>query len=318
MILTVTPNPAIDVTYSLPALTPGESHRVRSVTERPGGKGLNVSRVLHRMGVATAVTGFFGGHEGEWVLDALRAEDIDVQPVAIRGRTRRTVTLVEDDPVVHATVLNEAGPLTDDGDRRRLGAVVRRLLRVTDVLVISGSLPPGATAAVITDLVTDARAAGVPTLVDTTSDGLLAAARAGATVLKPNVQELGDATRANIDTFSGVIAAARTLLEGGTSQVVVSRGSKGLMSVSTSVVLACPPLPGITGNATGAGDAAVAALAQALVTTRDRVSKHALRTAAAWGAAAVRSPTAGDIDPEIARECHARAQSLRVSVSPTL
>jgi tagatose 6-phosphate kinase len=103
MILTVTLNPAWDVTYRVPELTRHGSHRVASALQRPGGKGLNVARVLHALGEPVTATGLLGGATGALVADAL---EVPHGFAAIAGETRRTVTVVDTD----ATIFNEPGP----------------------------------------------------------------------------------------------------------------------------------------------------------------------------------------------------------------
>jgi tagatose 6-phosphate kinase len=131
--------------------------------------------------------------------------------------------------------------------------------------------------------------AGVPVVVDVSGPALLAAARAGATILKPNLEESLDATGT-----STLTAARAALLALGAGTVVISRGADGLTAGDATAEHEVPAVPGVSGNPTGAGDAATAGLVAAL--RAGDTLPEALRTAAAAGAAAVLEPVAGSID----------------------
>lgn len=273
MIVTLTPNPALDLTYHLDALPLGDVGRVSPAAARAGGKGLNVARVLHQQGIAVHAVTTAGGATGQ----ALAADlPFPHTLVPVAGETRRSIALVEPD---RTTVLNETGlPLTP-AEVAALQAPVRTTSAET--LVVSGSLPPGFPAEALADL-----GAG-RLIVDTTGPALLVACRAGAALVKPNRAELA-ATTGTDDLLVG----ARLLLAEGAGAVVVSDGERGLVAVSADRVLRARPDRVIAGNPTGAGDAVVAALAAAvpaeeLAATLDRAVR--------WSARAVAHPQAGEL-----------------------
>lgn len=291
MIVTVTPNLALDVTYELDALRLGESHRVRTVTARAGGKGVNVARVLHALGHDVLVLGPAGGATGDAVRADLEAAGIPHALTPISGETRRTLTAVAGG---EATVLNEPGPRLSPAEWSALAASIPR----RDVLVLSGSLPPGVPPEALAELA-DAR-----TIVDTTGEALrLAAPRAWA--VKPNAEELAALTGTSDPVEGARLLGART--------VVVSLGADGLMAVSGDAVCRVAAPEVVSGNPTGAGDAVVAALAAGLAHARGAVVTapvagdavvtglgtpwpELLQDAAALSAAAVLSPVAGSYD----------------------
>jgi tagatose 6-phosphate kinase len=299
VIVVVTPNPAVDVTYRVAEQRVGETQRVLEVQRRPGGKGLNVGRVLAATGVPTHAVLPLGGDAGAWITDALDDLGLAHTDVAVRGETRTTVTVVDD--VAHPTMFGEPGPALDHAEWDAVATVIDDLLVTADALVVSGSLPRSADPAVVALWVTAARHRGVTSVVDCSGPALLAAAGAGATVCKPNREELLAATGTDDER-----AAALLLLGLGASVVVVSRGSDGIAAHTTEHVLEVSAVPGVSGNPTGAGDAATAGLVSALVAaahdgvapiTTDAVLLRALRSAAAHGAAAVLQPVAGEVDP---------------------
>src|SRR5689334_18163424 len=117
MFLAVSLNPALDVTYEVTRLGPGETHRVGRPRVRAGGKGVNVARVLHAVGEPVHVIGFAGGQTGQAVEDELTAAGVAATLVPVAGETRRTVTVVETATGV-ATLLNEPGPSVTAADWR--------------------------------------------------------------------------------------------------------------------------------------------------------------------------------------------------------
>ncbi len=296
-LITVTPNPAVDVTYHLPHLVTGQMNRVVSVARRPGGKGVNVASVLAQLGHRPVVSGFLGGASGEWLTSTLTGAGIAQRWAAIDGETRSTTTLVDE---VSTTLLNEPGPQVGDDDWTRLETLVCGAVGAGDTVVLSGSCPPGTRPEHVRRFIEAVRSRGAAALVDTSGPLLLTAAEAGADLLKPNREELLEATGAH-----DVLEGARTLLDLGAGTVAVSLGSEGLIVVTrepgTFRAWQAAPVEVVNGNATGAGDAAVAALALGLrdiaggAAPRDALPA-ALTEAVALSAAAVLAPVAGVVD----------------------
>jgi tagatose 6-phosphate kinase len=288
-VVVVTPNPAIDVTYRVAAQVVGETVRVQSVERRPGGKGINVVRVLRTLGVDATAVQPLGGASGAWIAGELAAEGIHTVSVDAPHDTRTTVAVVDD--VAHPTLYSEPGGALDDASWGALTAEVARHCEEGGLLVIAGSFPPGTAAAHVAALVTAGRAAGAVVVVDASGPALVAAADAGADLVKPNEAEVLEATGAT--TLEQGLDA---LLARGARCAIVSRGASGLVLASADGARASQPgVPGVTGNPTGAGDAATAGLVSALVAGLPLA--EALLSAAVVGAAAVLSPTAGEIDP---------------------
>lgn len=297
--MTLTPNPALDVTYRTPRIEVGHVNRV-AVTRAPGGKGVNVARVLAQLGHEVTCAGFLAGETGAQLRQLLVGAGVDERWVLIAGETRTTVAVVEDSGA--ATMFNEPGPGIEAADWDRLTASVLEVLGAGDVLTISGSLPPGTGPADLPGLLGAVHARGVRTIVDTSGPGLLDAARAGAVVLKPNHHELLESTGE-----PDVVRAAVRLLRLGAHVVVVSQGEDGVTLMRGEPgdaaggfrVWHARPSQVLVGNPTGAGDAAVAALALALHESGSDVGQ-ALSTrlpdVVALSGAAVLTPVAGEVD----------------------
>ncbi|MFC9250513.1 1-phosphofructokinase family hexose kinase [Amycolatopsis thailandensis] len=292
MIVTVTPNTALDVTYTVDDLRPGGVHRARDVRHRAGGKGVNVARVLRALGADVRAILTAGGATGATVESDLAASGIPADVVPIGGETRRTTTVLADDGSV--TLLNEPGPRLTESEWQTLAAAVRA--RKTDVLVCSGSLPPGAGGYA-------GLLGSTPSILDTSGEALLAALSAKPSVVKPNADELREVTG-----LRDPVAAATELRAAGAGAVVVSLGPEGLLAVTGSGTWHAAPSTVLTGNTTGAGDAVVAALALGL--SRAEAWPDILRRAVALSGAAVLGPLAGDVDL-----AHYQAEQGLVAVS---
>jgi tagatose 6-phosphate kinase len=296
MIVTVTLNMALDVTYRVAALNPGTSIRVNAVDQRAGGKGVNVARVLHGLGHDVTVVGFAGGVYGGIVTADLMAEQLPAELVPVAGQTRRTVTVV--DAAGEATVLLEPGPVIVASEWVSLVERVTRLAAQADVIVLSGSLPPGVPDDAYAQLVRAARSAGVPAILDTSGSALRRGLDGRPSVVKPNLDELVAATpgQAWEPGRLGVSQRARRLRDAGAEVVVASLGRDGMIaSTPGGCWHARLPAPHeVRGNPTGAGDAAVAALAAGIAA---KLSWPELLTdAVALSAAAVRHELAGSVD----------------------
>ncbi|BCJ47691.1 hypothetical protein GCM10010168_20500 [Actinoplanes ianthinogenes] len=189
MIVTVTLNPALDLTYPVEHLVPHCTHRVSKVSERAGGKGLNVARVLHALGEPVLATGLLGGPTGAVVAQLLDAEGVPSSFVPITGETRRTVAVVDH---ADATGFWEPGPLVTDPEWFRFVDHFRDLLGGAAVVALCGSLPRGVPIDGYAQLIRAATKAGVPVLLDTSGPALAHGLAAGPTVTKPNAAELAD------------------------------------------------------------------------------------------------------------------------------
>ncbi|WP_285042930.1 hexose kinase [Plantibacter sp. LMC-P-059a] len=286
-VVIVTPNPAVDITYEVAQQEIGVTQRVHSVVRRAGGKGVNVARVLAALGVPTVQVLPLGGPSGSWLRTALEADGLPTRVVELAGETRSTVAVV--DGHHHPTLFAEAGPVVTPEEWTAVTTELAHAVQGASMLVLSGSLPPNTPDTVVESIVRVGLDAGVPVVVDVSGPALLAAARAGATILKPNLEESLDAT--GTSTLTDARAA---LLALGAGTVVISRGADGLTAGDATAEHEVPAVPGVSGNPTGAGDAATAGLVAAL--RAGDTLPEALRTAAAAGAAAVLEPVAGSID----------------------
>ncbi|MFJ4081372.1 1-phosphofructokinase family hexose kinase [Streptomyces iakyrus] len=295
MILTVTLNTALDITYRVRSLRPHASHRVSEVTERPGGKGVNVARVLAALGHEVTVTGFTGGATGRVVQEKLAAVPGVVDAlVPLSGATRRTVAVV-DERTGDTTQLNEPGPTVTPTEWSAFQEAYESLLASASMVALCGSLPPGVPVGAYAGLIRTARSFGLPVLLDTSGEPLRRGVAARPDIIKPNADELAELTGSH-DPLRATQDARRR----GAGAVVASLGPEGLLAATREGRWrATPPTP-TRGNPTGAGDAVVAGLLSAWT---DHLPWPArLTRAIALSTATVLAPVAGEFDRGVYEE----------------
>ncbi|MGM7699909.1 1-phosphofructokinase family hexose kinase [Microbacterium sp. A84] len=289
MILTVTPNPALDMTWEIDRIEPGGAHRADTGAVRAGGKGLNVARVAHAEGYAALAITTVGGATGAELRAELDASGMPHLLVPVAAATRRSIAWV-DRSLGDTTIVNERGISATREEWAQFVATVFEQAAFASVVVISGSFPPGAPEGLLEALI--AAAGDRPVIVDTSGPLLLAAADAGVAVLKPNKVELAEATG-----LDDPIGGARELLRRGAGLIMLSLGADGMLAITATGILHARLPETLAGNPTGAGDAAVAAVAT-LLDSGERDTETILRRATAWSAAAVLMPLAGEISPQ--------------------
>jgi tagatose 6-phosphate kinase len=290
VILTVTLNTALDITYRVGSLRPHASHRVSEVTERPGGKGVNVARVLAALGHEVTVTGFTGGATGRVVREKLAAVPGVVDAlVPISGATRRTIAVV-DERTGDTTQLNEPGPFVTPTEWSSFQEAYGDLLPSASAVALCGSLPPGVPVGAYAGLVRTARAAGVPVLLDTSGEALRRGVAARPDIIKPNTDELAELTGSHEP-----LRATQDARRRGARAVVASLGAEGLLAVTPEGRWRASPPTSVRGNPTGAGDSVVAGLLSGLVEHLPWPTR--LTRAVALSVATTLSPVAGEFDP---------------------
>lgn len=298
MIITVTPNPSIDRTVTLPGtLTRGAVHRIGSVTDEPGGKGVNVARALGLAGLdAVAV---LPAADDDPILSALRTIAVPYVNVAIPGTVRTNLTITENDGTT--TKLNAPGAPLDGVTLDALTGAVLSAAGTASWVVLSGSLPPGAPAGWYADVVAQLADRDCRVAVDTSDAPLDALAAAFGTaapdLIKPNADELAGLTGADGAALEDaaaqgdpmpVVAAARQLINRGARTILVTLGAAGAVLVDgTGEWLAAPP-PITPRSTVGAGDSSLAGYVRAALAGAD--APHRLQMAVAYGSAAAALP----------------------------
>ncbi|WP_454196510.1 1-phosphofructokinase family hexose kinase [Nocardia sp. Marseille-Q1738] len=293
MIVTLTVNPSIDRTVTLTEpLHRGAVHRAATVSSHPGGKGVNVSRVVAAAGHATIAV--LPGNAGDPLLRELGDAGISYRAISTPGIARTNLTVAEVDGTT--TKINEPGPALPTACADSLAAVLDGLARVASWMVLSGSLPPGVPADWYVTLLRRLR--GIPVAVDASDAPLQALAAefdsAAPRLLKPNTEELGQLTGDNPADLEDPLAAAHaaaTLVGYGVGAVLATLGKAGAVLVNPDGAWYAAAPPVAPRSTVGAGDSALAGYLLADLDGAGPAER--LRRAVAYGSAAAALPGTG-------------------------
>lgn len=279
MIVTVTPNPALDRTLTVRRIAFGEATRAIASRLDWGGKGVNVSRALQALGAESVVMGFVGGAAGEALARGLADLGLVADLTPIAGETRTNVVVAEMDGERYVKV-NEAGPLVSGEEVAAFFDQVRGRARAGDAWALCGSLPPGAPADFYARLIGMLRVAGARAFLDASGEPLRLGCVAAPFLVKPNRVEAEEMTGQSIRSIQDALRATRFFLRQGVALTALSLGAEGLLLASQErAVWAMPPSVRAR-SPVGAGDALLAGLVWAF----DRGLE--LEEAARWGVAA--------------------------------
>ncbi len=298
MIVTLTPNPGIDRTVTVPRLQYGVVNRATSTRIEPGGKGVNVSRALAANGSPTVAVLPVGGPEGALLTQLLGEAAVPHQAVGVLGGLRVNLAVVEPDGTT--TKVNEPGPDLRREEVERLLSVTVNRARTGDWVVGCGSLPPSAPPDLYAQLVERARARGAQVAIDTSGPALVAALKAEPDLIKPNNEELSELVEAPLPTLRHVVEAAQQVVAQGIATVLVSLGADGAVLVTADLWVHAVAAVRTPQSSVGAGDCLLAGYLDAVSSKREPV--EALELGVAWGAAAVALPGSDVPGPsEVAR-----------------
>ena len=297
MIITVTLNPALDKTLEVPNFAQGRRHRSIDQVTMPGGKGINIARVIKRLGQPVIATGLAGGATGTRIVEALNVEAILNSFVRIRDDSR-TNTAVFDPTTGSHTEINERGPSVSPAELDLFREKLLYLARGASMCVFAGSLPRGVEPDVYAELIREVKRLGVLTLLDTEGEPLRLAVRAEPDVVTPNELEAEELVG---HEFNDIDDRARAVVEmtrlgPAESIMTVSDGCYAFVLESGSHTLYRVRIDEQEARSTiGSGDAFLAGYIAARYLDRPRV--ECLRYGVACGAESVQHFGAGLIDP---------------------
>lgn len=263
MIVTVTLNPALDKTAGVDVMRPYALNRLRGVQVDAGGKGVNVSAMIHALGGESVATGFAGGGAGEELLRRLTLKGIRHDFVRVSSVTRTNLKVVDD--AGGLTELNEPGPEIKTEEFAQLQEKLAGFAKPGNIFVLSGSLPRGLSSGVYRELCAMLRQSGAGVFLDADGDALEAAldTKLVPDYIKPNRYELlnlfGMEARGAV-TEEDLTDLCLRLRGRGVKLVALSLGSEGALFAGRDGVLRSPALPVKVGSTVGAGDSMVGAL----------------------------------------------------------
>jgi 1-phosphofructokinase len=263
-ITTITLNPAIDQTVSIPNFQAGQVNRVTASQSDPGGKGVNVASFLADFGMPVCVSGFLG-EENPHLFERLFAQKgITDRFVRIPGSTRTGIKII-DEINRQTTDVNFPGLTPRPQDIEALFRVVDELAEACDWFVLSGSIPAGVPVDIYQRLVVRIKSGGKSVALDTSGEGLAQALSVKPDLVKPNVFELEEVVQRSLNSPELIVQAAVALNQQGIQTVVISMGEQGAVYVqSNQVVIAQPPHVAVK-STVGAGDAMIAGTVAGLI-----------------------------------------------------
>jgi 6-phosphofructokinase 2 len=257
MIYTLTLNPALDRTLTVEKLVADETIRVISEERYAAGKGIDVSRVIKEMGGRSIALGFVGGYDGLELEGRLINDGVLSNFIRIAGTTRTNIILKEK-AGSHQYVISAPGPHIS---AHELSQLYQQLVSLPDMtyLVMSGSIPPGLKPSVYGQFIMAAKAKGAMVALDADGEAMREGVRSAPDFIKPNLKELSRLVGREVNTEQEIIEACDPLFNRGITIVMVSRGPKGILTVTHDEAYRCVPPKINVQNTVGAGDSALAA-----------------------------------------------------------
>ncbi|CAG8868002.1 Tagatose-6-phosphate kinase [Pseudomonas fluorescens] len=303
-ILTLTLNPALDVTVSLDVLRAGHVNRSQAQHSHAAGKGLNVAQVLADLGHSVTVGGFLGRDNPQPFEALIEARGFTDCFVRVAGETRSNLKLVEANGRV--TDVNGQGPVVDEAAQEELLRVLAQVASGHDAVVVAGSLPRGITAQWLRELLLQLKAQGLKVALDSSGEALRAGLEAAPWLVKPNTEELAEVLGQPVEGRAQQRAAAERLLASGIEHVVVSQGEQGVSWFANGQALHAQPPKVRVASTVGAGDSLVAGMVHGLL--QAQAPAQTLRRATAIAAQAVTQIGFGIRDLEQLEQLEAAVQ----------
>ncbi len=293
MIITITMNPSIDLTVDVDGLKLDDAIHMVGIHRDPGGKGVNVSRVVNTLGGPTIAYGFIGGDEGGNFSLLLAKEGILNSFLAIEDETRINI-IINDLKSKTQTRIHARGPKATLEDLYRLQKQIRRIANPSTTqqyLVLGGSLPQGLPITAYRDIIEEAKEIGMRTVLDSDGEYMKHGIKGEPFMIKPNTYELERLTGRELmgKPIPDFIEAALGIVERGVEMVAITRGPREALLVTKEAVLKAKPPKVKVVSPVGAGDSFVGGFLLAMV--RNYGLKEALRWGVAAGAAAAMSPS---------------------------
>jgi len=287
MIATVTLNPSLDRTVTVEELIVDEANRLTSLRRDPGGKGINVSRVIHELGGETIAYGFIGGIDGETLKQLLQQQGVHFDFTSIKGEIRSNF-IITDLTTCHQTRIDAPGPHIMRHELQKLIQKVKHISPKPDYLVFAGSVPPAVPADIYRQLIEAAKNNGIKTVLDSDNKWLKEGIKARPNVIKPNVHEAEELLDKRLKNESAIVKALRLLVDRGIEVAVISRGKEGLIAATADKVIKAIPPEVEVSSTVGAGDSTIAGLVLKL--NEGLSLDEASRWAVAAGTAATLTP----------------------------
>ncbi len=282
MIITVTLNPAMDKTIIIPEFKMGNVNRVETKRTDVGGKGINVSKAIKKLGGESIALGIVGGNSGYDIINYLNIEEIKHDFIHDKVETRVNIKVV--DPINGTyTDMNEQGGPYDKTSYEKVEEKLFSLAKEGDIVVISGSLPYGGDEHVYSKWIRECKKKGVKTFLDVNGELLKIAIKEQPYFIKPNNHELQVMCGKKLENITDYINVSKELIKSGVKKIVVSLGEKGALYVTEGKILYGHGIKVKVNSTVGAGDSMVAAfsLAEEKGLSEEETFQLAIATSAA-------------------------------------
>ena len=257
-IVTVTLNPTIDITYIVGQLVYDDSNRAMNVIKDPGGKGIDVSRVINELGGDSVAFVLLGGYTGIEIKDRLIKLGLKLEVINISGETRTNVII--EDAYTHEQIrVNAKGPSIMEEEREWFLKRILSLRPENGYLILSGSVPEGFNKDVYRVIASEFKKKGYKCIIDADGEVLSEAIKSKPFMVKPNTYELERLLNIKVKKLQDYIDGATELLKAGIEVVIVSMGAKGaILATAEGIYKATPPKVAVQ-STVGAGDSLVGA-----------------------------------------------------------
>ncbi len=279
-LITLAMNPAVDVSTSVGHVVPIRKMRCKAAKHDPGGGGINVARVLRRLGSDALAIYVAGGPTGELLKSLVEREGIRGHVVKMAGNTREDLTVLDESTGEQYRFVM-AGPSLGEREWKACLDAVDSLKEPASFIVASGSLPPDVPDDFYADVARRAKGTGARIVLDTSAAALAAALDAGVYLVKPNLGELRTLTGRALESESDRVEACRALVANGRAEIVaLTMAERGALVVAHDRAWHVPAPQVRPVSTVGAGDSFLAAVVWSLA------SGHDLAVAARYGVAA--------------------------------
>jgi 1-phosphofructokinase len=309
-VVTVTLNPALDLTGSLDVLQTGTVNLLDSGSLHPAGKGINVAKVLAELGAEVTVTGLLGADNQESFVHLFESFNITDKFIRVNGGTRINVKIVEKSGQV--SDLNFPGVNVNEAEITQFEETLFELAQSHDVFVIAGSLPQGVSTERMAGWIKALQKQGKKVIFDSSNKALVAGIEAAPYLIKPNDEELSAIVGETLNSTQEITAAAEKLHQQGCENVVISLGEKGVLWLNQEGWIQSIPQKMEVVSTVGAGDTLVAGLCWAELNQWDKAQSLSFASALAAFAVTQIGVGVGDIN-----KVHAMQEKIQITTQLT-
>lgn len=313
-IIVISLSPAVDRNYKVTQLHPGQMHRAGNPVISPGGKGINVARVMSILGAKVTLLGFFAGENGRYIIKDLQQNNINVESVIIEGNTRNSINIL-DSVTKEETEILESGPSVNESNIQELSlkfSSILQKLNSPSLVVLSGGIPTGADTKIYSQLILTAKEYNAKCFLDSSQDALLEGIKALPFFIKPNLRELSQILYEN--DFSDIIQSIHNdslsnedmisinnrVKSLGIPRIAITLSDKGAILCTEDKLLFAGPIDINPVNTIGCGDSFTAGFAFGVANAM--TDEECLRIAVACAASNALFEKIGIIDPQMVQE----------------